>query len=319
MTGQSDETVITKNRDTGLWEGTVMVHSLGDIRMSVTARDGAENTVTHEIATIRGVVGGVVVSDDHMRLSDVNVRVFVKNSKGIFVQWNGAEFGQKARMMTDSEGRYAGMLPSGTYYIEYEKNGYQLVRTRIFTFEKASIISSDVSMHPRRGIWVWKHTWFIPFFDSKTQTIDIHAPDEGFDENSLSSNYIGEILPYVPFIYNGNSISYLSFRGKPTLITFLTLWSPTAIAQLRVINRLAENTNIHVLGVFSQETDSSVAVMAKRGLYRVSLVADPDGIASEAISLHHVPMHVIVDRTGIVRHVYTGFMDEIALQDALVK
>lgn len=318
ITGQSDEIVLSKNRDTGLWEGTVALRSPGDARMAVTARDGAENTVTYDVATIHGVISGGI-SDDHGRISDVHVRVFVKNSKGVFVRWNGAEYGQDAQMKTDSEGRYAGMLPPGTYYVEYEKDGYRAVRTRIFTFEKASVVSANVTMYPRRGFWVWGHTWFIPLFDTTTQTIDIRPIAELSDGNSVSSVHVGETLPYVPFIYNENPVSYLSFRGKPTLVTFLTLWSPTAIRQLHVINRLAANTNVHVLGVFSQQTDSSIDVIAKRGLYKVALVADPDGTASEAVSLHHVPMHVIMDRAGIVRHVYTGFMDESALQDALVK
>lgn len=315
--GQLDEAILVKNTDTGLWEGILVLRAPSDTKLSILARDGANNVVTSEVVTLHGIVSGVV-SDDHSPLSDVRVRVFVKNTKGTFTPWNGAEYGEVLQGKTDKEGMYASMLPSGTYYIEYEKDGYEAVRTRIFVFEKASVVSADVHMRPRRGFWIW-NTWFIPLFDIATQTIDIHATEKATGENDGSSIHVGETLPYVPFVYNGSPISYLSFRGKPTLITFLTAWSPTAIGQLSVINRLATNTNIHVLGVFSQQTDSSIAVIAKRGLYKVSLVADPDGIASEAVSLHSVPLHVIVDRIGVVRSMYTGFMSEEALKDALIR
>ena len=106
-----------------------------------------------------------------------------------------------------------------------------------------------------------------------------------------------------------NGVLYGSdLLGQPTVVSFLTTWSPVAADQMMALAALAENSGVKVIPIFEQETQSMVDLFIKRGGYTLPVWVDEDGKLGEEFELGTAPLHWLVDSKGMIKAIHTGFL-----------
>ncbi|MEK7076896.1 MAG: TlpA disulfide reductase family protein, partial [Patescibacteria group bacterium] len=111
------------------------------------------------------------------------------------------------------------------------------------------------------------------------------------------------------------SIDLRYLRGKRTVLTVWSTWSPLAQAQVPAIDeaqRLLGSDARFVL-VSLQESSGVVDNYLRRGGYGVTGVLDLEGKFADLYPVLTIPQHFFIDRKGIVRDIFVGFLDKEAL------
>ena len=114
------ETSIQTPVDTGSYDG----------RVTVTYKDGTtEQQIVHFLVDPSGYIYDQ--ADNH-RIAGSLITLMVKSGDA-WIVWNGDSFNQKNPQTTNSTGEYSFYVPSGTYQIKAEMDGYQSFTSDEFT------------------------------------------------------------------------------------------------------------------------------------------------------------------------------------------
>ena len=297
---------LSKNNETGLWSGAINFNEPGLYSLVARAVDGAENKTERELQSVYVLPNGRVLIDEGV-VADARVTVYVLNpNTNRYVVWDGKAFLQQNPQTTDPEGKYGLILPPGKYYLEVKKKGYRLLRTPIFNLDDHTPINTDFSLEKLSTLRLLGKEFYLPSWKKTLVSVVVNQPENLFVEEV--SSLVGSELPF--FIINqGDKPLYSSdLVGKPTVLSFLTTWSPLANAQMEVLGELKKNNGIRTVGVFEQETTSKVSLFMTRGGYETEVWADEDGELVEDFSIHTTPTHILLDSKGKVRDVVVGFM-----------
>jgi hypothetical protein len=287
---------LVKNSDSGLWSGTLSFEKPGIYNLVARSIDGAGNKTLRQLSPVRVLARGVV------KEGMVSVFVFDLVTQR-FVLWDGESFGQQNPQQVVNQS-YGLILPAGKYYLQVSSPSYKTIKSQIFTLNRSHIINSNFSLEEAKG-WSFgpiKFNW--PSFSQKL--VEINLEQESLDIQPQNLVLVGKLMPDIPF-------GDLSFRGQPTVITFLNSWAPNSSDQLNNLEKLANRADIKSLVVVPQESTSGVAIYQKRGNYQLTMVADPDGLLIKPFNIQFLPTHIFVNRTGLVRKVEVGVLsaDEI--------
>ena len=106
----------------------------------------------------------------------------------------------------------------------------------------------------------------------------------------------------------GRQIHPVDLLGKPTLLTFVTSWSPAASEQLPALAELQENQDLNVYPVSILEGVGKIRAYQKSSGYNLDFIVDKDGTTVEGINLQSLPTHVFVSRQGIIKKVVVGVL-----------
>jgi peroxiredoxin len=125
----------------------------------------------------------------------------------------------------------------------------------------------------------------------------------------------GSAVPTLSFaLADGSELSTEKARGDVVVLTFFTIWCPASAGALRAVEevRLANKgaAGLTMLAVNEgDKADDVSAFIAKQGI-KMGLTSDRDGSIASKIGLPTMPSVVVVDRSGVIRHVFAGYHGE---------
>ena len=283
---------LTKNPSTGLWSTTFSFDSPGEFSPEISSLDGAGNSTSKSLAPFAIISPGRVTGPQKSTLT-----IYVKQpSTARFIPWSATPYDQVNPQQLSSD-LYSLLLPPGTYYLKAKSDGYVSQKTTIFTLTETTPIPPAFDLKTAKMLNLIFFKFPLPFQSSPLVTV---TPTIETDQPSPNSKLIGTELPSFELTSSDVIYTNLSLRGKPTLLVFLNTWTPNTASQLARLNQAIVDQQLQVLVIFPHESAESIAVFKSRGGYKLNLVADPDGVLIEALSLTHSPTYIQINRRGLI-------------------
>jgi cytochrome c biogenesis protein CcmG, thiol:disulfide interchange protein DsbE len=106
----------------------------------------------------------------------------------------------------------------------------------------------------------------------------------------------------------GPTLSLASLRGKAIYLNFFATWCPPCNVEAPSIDRLARayaGRPFEVVGVDVLESARKAAAFRSEHGLSYPVVADT-GTLRDQYNINGLPVHVFIDRTGVVRKIVTG-------------
>lgn len=106
----------------------------------------------------------------------------------------------------------------------------------------------------------------------------------------------------------GPSLSLSGLRGKPVYLNFFATWCPPCNAEAPTIDSIAREygpRGLQVVGVDVLENAGKAAEFRREHRLVYPVVVD-DGTLRDQYAIDGLPVHVFIDRLGIVRRIAVG-------------
>lgn len=306
---------LTKNLDNGLWSGMLSFSEPGVYQLIAKSVDGANNKTEKKLNTVVVLGSGIIKDQNGKAINGAKVFLYYyEPGLNQFILWDGKSFSQTNPQKTDSEGKYQLIVPAGKYYLQISASGYNSLKTNIFTVDKTMPISTQFDLSPFQGIQIGP---FQIGWPGRYEPVIVKLPYPTLPEVS-QTNLTGKEIPFFSFKNEGKEVTSNNFKGKATVLTFLSLWSPTTFEQLSILNNLQDSKEINSVAIMSQDTDSRVNIFKKIGGYKTPIAADADGVLIEPLGILNLPTHVFLDRKGIIRKTRVGVLTREELLENLI-
>jgi cytochrome c biogenesis protein CcmG/thiol:disulfide interchange protein DsbE len=121
---------------------------------------------------------------------------------------------------------------------------------------------------------------------------------------------IGKPAPTIDLeTLSGTKISLASFKGKPVYVNFFASWCQPCKLELPFIVKQYPDLKSRVvfIGVDELEAPTQVAPFAKQMGIVYPIVIDPGSVGA-AYQIDTLPKSVFIDRQGIVRAIWRGYI-----------
>lgn len=118
----------------------------------------------------------------------------------------------------------------------------------------------------------------------------------------------------------GGTLSLDSLRGKPIYMNFFATWCPPCNEEALDINALQKQyaaRGLQTVGVDELENAKKAAQFVRKyGLVYPAIV--DDGTLQTEYSVNALPVHVFIDRTGVVHKIVVGEMSKKQITAAIL-
>lgn len=118
---------------------------------------------------------------------------------------------------------------------------------------------------------------------------------------------------------NGSKLTLSSLRGKAVYLNFFATWCPPCNDEAPGINTLQRkyaNDGLRVVGVDELENQKKAASFVRKfGLVYPAVV--DDGTLESQYEVNGLPVHVFIDRTGVVKRIVVGEMSQSQITIAI--
>lgn len=118
---------------------------------------------------------------------------------------------------------------------------------------------------------------------------------------------------------SGDSLSFASLRGKPVYLNFFATWCPPCNEEAPDVNALQKqyaSRGLQTVGVDELENAKKAQQFVKKfGLVYPAVV--DDGTLQSQYSVNGLPVHVFIDRRGIVQKIVVGEMSKADIKAAI--
>ena len=118
---------------------------------------------------------------------------------------------------------------------------------------------------------------------------------------------------------SGGTLSLASLKGKPVYLNFFATWCPPCNEEAPDVNALQKqfaSRGLQTVGVDELENPAKAkAFVQKFGLIYPAIV--DDGTLQNQYNVNGLPVHVFIDRTGIVRKIVVGEMSKAQISSAI--
>lgn len=294
---------LTRDTDSGLWHGTLSFSQAGYYRLVVRAVDGADNTVTRAIANVAVTRPALVLSPQGPVAGATATVYYLDPDTNDWILWDSRAYGQANPTISDTSGAFAVLLPTGTYYIAVAAKGYLPVTSNSFTVHKPTPLASVFQLKPSSGLNIlW---WPLATVSSQSLTSNLGAST--FPTAFVKQPMIGKALPGFSLTDTaGTKQNPIEWLGKPTIVTVMSTWTPTAAEQVSSLEALSANHDINVELIGMQENAARLEAFDSIAGSTMPWIADPDGSLSAKLVVGSAPMHFFVDRDGTIRRVVNG-------------
>lgn len=125
----------------------------------------------------------------------------------------------------------------------------------------------------------------------------------------------------LPCFTGGETFPLTTLRG-PAVVNLWGSWCHPCRKELPVLQRLAERAGdrVHVVGVVTRDSRDSAQSLAEALQLTFPNLFDPDERLRRALGRPFVPMTLLVDEQGRIRHLdATGALDDAELADLLAR
>jgi cytochrome c biogenesis protein CcmG/thiol:disulfide interchange protein DsbE len=145
------------------------------------------------------------------------------------------------------------------------------------------------------------------------------ACDHASGANSASQTaHVGEAAPdWSEPSLPGPTLSLASLQGKAVYLNFFATWCPPCNEEAPAIDALARTyagRGLRVVGVDVLENASKAASFRREHHLFYPVVADR-GVLRNQYEVNGLPVHVFIDRAGVVRKVVVGELSPAAMRD----
>jgi len=115
---------------------------------------------------------------------------------------------------------------------------------------------------------------------------------------------------------DGRETSLEKFRGKIILLDFWATWCAPCRMTMPVIEKLSKEypDDMVVLAVNMMESKDAVDKYVFEQAISSQILLDDEGTVSAIYGAYAIPMQFLIDRSGIVRHIQTGYGPNMASQ-----
>jgi cytochrome c biogenesis protein CcmG, thiol:disulfide interchange protein DsbE len=131
---------------------------------------------------------------------------------------------------------------------------------------------------------------------------------------------VGRVAPdWTQPTSSGGRLSMNSLVGKPVYLNFFATWCPPCNEEAPDINALQKQfagRGLTVVGVDELENAKKAAQFVKKFDLTYPAVVD-DGTLQSQYNVNGLPVHVFIDRKGIVRKIVTGEMSKREIAAAI--
>ncbi len=144
-----------------LWSTKVTLSEAGDYSIVIQAVDQLDHeSEPKQVGQMKVMPSGKVwyLNDDQQVLSidGAKIEVWVFDSAANELRfWQAESFGAKNPIATNDAGQYILNLPTGTYELRIIKDGFERLKTDLFTIDRPTLINEDFKMVKRSGIGGW--------------------------------------------------------------------------------------------------------------------------------------------------------------------
>ncbi len=108
---------------------------------------------------------------------------------------------------------------------------------------------------------------------------------------------------------NGNEVSLDQFKGKVVLLDFWATWCGPCRMSMPLLEKLQSQytSDLALLAINLEEPRDLVAGYVKRQNLHSRVLLDEEGEVGRKYRSGSIPMQVLIDKDGVVRHVQIGF------------
>ncbi len=299
---------LVKSVDNGLWSGVLSFENSGEYKLTAKSVDGGGTRVEREIGSIEILDMGKVVAGNSNSKVDATVSVYYFDYiTDRFVLWDGSAYSQANPQITDIDGNYMLYLPPGKYFIEVKAPGYRNLKTSIFEIIESVPLTSELKLQKK-----------LFFFDITETVVDIDTDMINVGEIKENNLLVGKQLTDVELFDGEKNIQLSSLRGKRMLISILNSWNPQSFAQMSILNSISKSGEIEVGTIFPQQTASKIHILKQKGAYKFPMLADPDGLLVDTLSILYLPMNLYISRNGTIESVTYGVLNSWEIEKKLL-
>jgi peroxiredoxin len=118
---------------------------------------------------------------------------------------------------------------------------------------------------------------------------------------------------------SGSRLEFASLRGKAVYLNFFATWCPPCNEEAPDVNALQRQfagRGLQTVGVDELENAKKAAQFVRKyGLIYPAVV--DDGTLQSQYNVNGLPVHVFIDRRGIIRKIVTGEMTKVQIRSAI--
>ena len=122
---------------------------------------------------------------------------------------------------------------------------------------------------------------------------------------------------------NGEEVHLSDYRGQPILLNFWASWCPPCRAEMPAFQKIYTEyaaQGFIVLGVNSQESQSTAASFAQSYKLTFPILVDDNGVVTHQYRVDSLPTTLFIDRDGYISEVmYGGPISEAVLRIQIEK
>ena len=115
---------------------------------------------------------------------------------------------------------------------------------------------------------------------------------------------------------SGREVSLEQYRGKIVILDFWATWCGPCRMTMPVLENLQKeySSDLALLAINLAEPPDLVRSYVRAQNISSTVLLDEDGTVGEAYRSDSIPMQVLIDQKGIIRHVSVGYSSRLANQ-----
>ncbi len=112
---------------------------------------------------------------------------------------------------------------------------------------------------------------------------------------------------------SGKSVSLSQFRGKVVILDFWATWCGPCRLTMPVLEKLHQRYagNVVLLAINLEEAPEDVRPYVRDHQVTSTVLLDQDGTVGRIYRSDSIPMQVLIDQKGVVRHIAVGYSSSL--------